>query len=71
MSKSKKFKKETIKLNGNEAFIKSANKLNKSMSEVSRGCGVIGDKKFNRKKSKRAIQKEIQNFKDGSFINPL
>ncbi|WP_026478004.1 hypothetical protein [Alkaliphilus transvaalensis] len=71
MSKSKKFKKETIKLNGNEAFIKSANKLNKSMPEVSRGCGVIGDKKFNRKKSKRAIQKEIQNFKDGSFINPL
>lgn len=61
-------KKESIKLSGKEAFIKSANKLNRSMPGVYSGCGVIGDTKYNRKKFKRAIQKEINNFEDGSFI---
>lgn len=62
-----KRKKEVIKLSGKTAFINSANKLNRSMPEVSRGCGIIGDTKYNRNKSKKAIRREIEGSRDGFF----
>ncbi|KAB3531543.1 hypothetical protein [Alkaliphilus serpentinus] len=64
---SKKQKKEVIILSGKAAFINSANKLNKSMPEISRGCGAMGDKKYNRNKNKKAIRREIENSRDGFF----
>ena len=63
----KKIKKEIIVLSGKKALINSANKLNRSMPEVSRGCGVVGDKKYNRKKEKRVVQKEMNSNLNGSF----
>ncbi|MBB6213972.1 hypothetical protein HNQ80_000041 [Anaerosolibacter carboniphilus] len=60
MKKNKSIKRESFHLNGKKAFIHAANKLNRSMPEVSRGCGVIGDEKYNRQKVKRSVQKELR-----------
>ncbi|KAB3534483.1 hypothetical protein F8154_08710 [Alkaliphilus pronyensis] len=67
MGKKKKLYKERVKLSAKEAIVNSPDKLNRSMPNVYRGCGVIGDTKYNRKKSKGAVQKEIKNFMDSSF----
>ncbi|MDF2545324.1 MAG: hypothetical protein K0R93_222 [Anaerosolibacter sp.] len=70
MKKKKAIQKESIHLDGKKAFIHSANKLNRSMSEVSRGCGVMGDVKYNRKKVKRSVQKELKdNWTDLLIFN--
>ena len=58
---------EVIILDGTKALIHSANKLNRSMPEVARGCGAIGDKKYNRKKEKRAVQRDLRNDPGSSF----
>ena len=63
-----KLKKQTMILDSKKALIHSANKLNRSMPEVFRGCGKIGDKKYNRKKEKRVAQKEMQSNM-GDFFN--
>ena len=70
--KKRKINKEVLILDGKKALIHSANKLNRSMPEVSRGCGVVGDKKYNRKKDKRVVQREVNSHPDDSFLsNPL
>lgn len=68
MKKNKSIKKETFHFDGKKAFIHSANKLNRSMPEVSRGCGVIGDEKYNRKKEKKSVQKELKDDWTDFFI---
>jgi len=62
-----KLKKQSIILDGKKALIHSANKLNSSMPEVFRGCGKVGDEKYNRKKEKRVAQKEIKSNMGDSF----
>ena len=60
-------KKEVLVLDGKNALLHSANKLNRSMAIVFTGCGAQGDKKFNRNKSKRAAQREVRDYRGGSF----